>query len=77
MNRKKQWTNGPAESGMANISISSAEYHDKGAMCCATIAGEQECSQLYDYGNYIFQQVHEIHPTQDLSMISSLIVGQK
>ncbi|XP_036934621.1 receptor-type tyrosine-protein kinase FLT3 [Acanthopagrus latus] len=46
---KKQWTNGPAESGMANISISSAEYHDKGAMCCATIAGEQECSQLYDY----------------------------
>lgn len=46
---KKQGTNGPAKRGMANISISSAEYHDRGVMCCATIAGEQECSQLYDY----------------------------
>lgn len=73
MNRKKQGTNGPAKRGMANISISSAEYHDRGVMCCATIAGEQECSQLYDYGNYISQQIHEIHPTRGLSIISSLI----
>uniref|UniRef100_UPI0009B44FC5 receptor-type tyrosine-protein kinase FLT3-like n=1 Tax=Monopterus albus TaxID=43700 RepID=UPI0009B44FC5 len=30
-------------------SVSSADYHNKGVMCCATNEEGQECTQLYDY----------------------------
>ncbi|KAG7525231.1 receptor-type tyrosine-protein kinase FLT3 [Solea senegalensis] len=41
-NTKNSWA--------AESTISSTDYHEKGVMCCATNAQEeQECSQLYDY----------------------------
>lgn len=38
-----------SDGGKAISTISSTEYFDRGALCCASNAEGQECSQLYDY----------------------------
>ncbi|XP_034561869.1 receptor-type tyrosine-protein kinase FLT3 isoform X2 [Notolabrus celidotus] len=37
------------DGGSSGSKISSGKYYNKRAMCCATNAGGQECSQVYDY----------------------------
>lgn len=51
LNRNNDGINVPTNNGRAESTISSTGYFARGVMCCAGNTEDQECSQLYDYGN--------------------------